>query len=166
MTIPSLEEVKKDGGFCFKFVSNDGKINKGMWIKFRENPKKQFVTNGGIFGISVDNLFFEKLDTEEMKEGALWHEFCHSKIIEWLIHKSVSNVLIGIFTLTFPSWVGEYKADKYSALKNNFDGCLSYLTKCSEMYTSKIITKNKKHPPIEKRIARIEKLKAKMENKQ
>jgi hypothetical protein len=179
MTIPSLEEVKRDGGFCFKFVSNDGKINKGMWIKFDENqktPLKKKWNNKIVAG----EIFFTKFDRENEKKSALWHEFGHIKkdFLHGLVCLGIIILLGGI--ILFTKLVGlmllyllllfkqiafypkEFSADKYSARKTSSDDCLSMLNVVKEIYNNLDLKAKKKylatHPSIEKRIAKIEKL--------
>jgi len=153
--IPDLEQVRIDKAFDFHFISKDGKINKYVRIKFTEEPK--FISDGGIKGINVGKLFFEKFQEKE-QIAILWHEYYH-KEFSWIFPNC--NFLSKLFY--------EYWADKYSAIKNNINDCLNMLNIVKEIYNS-LDNKEKrkylkKHPPISCRIKRIQELKEKMENR-
>jgi hypothetical protein len=143
--IPTLNKVKKGGGFSFNFISKDGKINKKKWIKFVDNVKNFNVSYGGPEGIKINKDFFNYFKEKE-QVALLWHEYHHAR-------KKV---------FTFGRNCEEFRADKYSALKNSIEDCLSYLKIGEKLYDEKIIPYDpKKHPPIKKRIERIEKLRVK-----
>lgn len=142
------EEVKKDGNhFYFQF---DNLIKE---IKFIEFPKTPFVSNGGPKGIIVDKLFFEEFSKKE-KIAILWHEFYHCRI-SYIPHLILSDFLYCFYKKSY--WEEEYKADKFSALKNNVEDCLRFLKVCKTLYDQNIVEYNPKtHPPIDERIKRIE----------
>lgn len=143
--------MKQNESFEFEFFK--GKFEK---IRFIKNPKKPFCANGGIFGIKVDDLFFNELNSKE-KVAALWHEY---------YHKLKNSTMLPLFELK--SIFGlrfnynhkiEFEADKFSALNNSIEDCLKLLYKTKELYTKYNIKYNPKtHPPIEERIKLIKQL--------
>jgi hypothetical protein len=146
------EECKqRKNHFYFNF---NGKKKK---IRFIENPKKQLISSGGIHGISVGKLFFEKFNEKE-RVAILWHEFYHCRYRGFPVLFKI--MLAEDFHNIKPKFNEEFIADEYSAIKNNFEDCLSMLKTCKTLYDEFIIKRDEKlHPPIEERIKRIEKLK-------
>ncbi|MBU2615617.1 MAG: hypothetical protein KKC19_00785 [Nanoarchaeota archaeon] len=147
------EEIEKNGNkFYFEF--EPGKEEK---IKFIKNPKEPFVGNGGVFGIKVDKLFFEELNDKE-KIAVLWHEYYHKL---YNFKKMPMLELKSIFGLRFNyNYSLEFEADKFSALKNSANDCLSFLKTGKRLYNENKVRYNpKKHPSIKDRIKQIEEIK-------
>lgn len=140
--IPNINEVKEKGGFEFRFISKDKKVNKTKWIKFVEDLNKFNISYGGPKGIEVNKRFFIYFNEKE-QIALLWHEYHHSRIKFF----------------TFGKHCEEFRADKYSALKNSIEDCLRYLKTGKRLYNEEIIKfEPKNHPKIDERIKRIENL--------
>ena len=128
---------------------------KKMEINFIKTPEKPFISNGGLKGIKICKLFF-KFNQKE-KIAILWHEFFHCRLT--YIPKNIWLELKYCFGNKESFWEEEYGADKFSALNNNIQDCLSYLKRCKYLYNKKTISYNfKTHPSIVKRIEEIKKL--------